>query len=203
VDRCIGKDLPVSLPVDCPGWLRFRSTWRGNPDPDTPACDQPIEAQLDIEGEVITAQQDKLYFRATGIVDQVNVKGGDFFKKGDVLAQLQINDLQGQLQQAQIDLKVSQDNLNIDTLQKAYDLQNAQSSVVIAQKNVELATLAFNNSSGVQRQTAQINLDIAQERLKTAQAAMALVEAQANSDLQQVVDRDQLTVQGPPADRHV
>jgi len=156
----------------------------------------PIEEQEDIQGEVITAEQDKLFFRASGNIDQVFVKSGDYFKKGDVLAQLDISDLQAQLQQAQLDLKVSQDNLSIDKLQKAYNLQNAQSAVIIAQKSVDLATLAVNTASGSQKQTAQINLEIAQERLKIAQAALALVEAQASSDLQQVVNRDELTVQG-------
>jgi HlyD family secretion protein len=155
----------------------------------------PIEAQQDISGEVVTAEQDKLYFRASGNVDQINVKTGDSFKKGDVLAELQINDLLDQLQQAQIDLKVSQDNLNIDKLQKAYNLQSAQSDVVIAQKDVDLATIALNNSRGAQQQTAQINLEIAQEKLKTAQAMLDLVKGKANSDLQQVVDKNQLTVE--------
>jgi multidrug efflux pump subunit AcrA (membrane-fusion protein) len=154
----------------------------------------PIEAQREISGEVVTAVQDKLYFRATGNVDQINVKTGDTFKKGDVLAELQINDLLDQLQQAQIDLKVAQDNLNIDKLQKAYDLQQAQSDGVIAQKDVDLATIALNNSSGTQRQSAQINLDIAQEKLKTAQALLDLVKGKANSDLEQVVAKNQLTV---------
>jgi multidrug efflux pump subunit AcrA (membrane-fusion protein) len=152
----------------------------------------PIEAQREISGEVVTAEQDKLYFRTSGNVDQINVKTGDTFKKGDVLAELQISDFLDQLQQAQIDLKVAQDNLSIDKLQKAYDLQNAQSDAVIAQKQVDLATIAFNNSGG--SQAAQINLDIANERLKTAQAMLALVNGKANTDLEQVVEKNQLTV---------
>ena len=154
----------------------------------------PIDAQRAISGEVITTEQDKLFFRATGPVDQVNVKTGDTFKKGDVLAELQNNDLLVQLQQAQIDLKVSQDNLATDKLQKAYDLQNAESDVVIAQKDVDLATIAVEGSYGAQQQTAQINLEIAQEKLKTAQAWLDLVKGRVKSNLEQVVEKNQLTV---------
>jgi multidrug efflux pump subunit AcrA (membrane-fusion protein) len=154
-----------------------------------------IEAQQDISGEVVTAEQDKLFFRASGNIDQINVKTGDFFKKGDVLAELQISDLLDQLQQAQIDLKVAQDNLNIDKLQKAYNLQNAQSDAVIAQKNVDLATIALTSARGTQWQTAEINLEIAQEKLKTAQAMLELVKGEVNSNLQQVVDKNQLAVE--------
>ncbi len=154
----------------------------------------PIVALRDIQGEVVPTRQDKLYFRASGFVDQINVKDGDMFKKGDILAELQVSDLLDQLQQAQIDLQVAQNNLNSDNLQRAYDIQQSESDAVIAQKQVDLATITLNNSAGSQREIAQINLDIAQEKLKTAQSWLALVQGRVNSDLEQVVQKNQLAV---------
>ena len=154
----------------------------------------PITAERDIQGEVIPTHQDQLFFRATGSVDQVNFKDGDTFKKGDVIAELQIDDLLSQLQQAQIDLKVSQDNLAVDKLQRADNVQQAQSDAVIAQKQVDLATITLNSASDTDIQIAQINLDIANEKLKTAQSYLALVQGQVNSDLEQVVQKNQVAV---------
>ena len=154
----------------------------------------PILSQRIVQGEVVPSHQDKLYFRSSGLVDSVYFKNGETFKKGDILAELEISDLQDELQQAQIDLSIAQDDLALDQLQKAYNLQLAESDAVIAQKEVDLATIALNNSAGSQKETAQINLDIANEKLKTAQAWLALVQGKTSSDLEQIVEKAQFSV---------
>jgi multidrug efflux pump subunit AcrA (membrane-fusion protein) len=155
----------------------------------------PIVNEVNMQGEIVPTKQDKLFFKESGIIDQVYFGPGDTFKKGDVLASLQLGDLQTQLQQAQIDLSVAQDNLAIQKLQQAYNLQQAQSNVAIAQDQVDLATIDVQNAFGAQLQIAKLNLDIANERLKVAQANLALIEGQVNTNLDQIVQKDLLTVQ--------
>jgi multidrug efflux pump subunit AcrA (membrane-fusion protein) len=153
-----------------------------------------IISQRDITGEIVPAHQDKLYFGTSGFISRVLVQRGDQFKKGDLLAELVLDDLLDQLQQAQIDLAVSQQNLAIDQVQKAYDLQQAESDAIIAQKQVELAQINLDSAVGTQQAVAQLNLDIAQEHLKTTEARLALVRARVETHLDQVVERNQNTV---------
>ncbi|MEP7356616.1 MAG: biotin/lipoyl-binding protein [Anaerolineales bacterium] len=154
----------------------------------------PIISQRDIPGEIVPSRQDKLYFGTTGFVNRVLVQSGDRFKKGDLLAELKLDDLLDQLQQAQIDLQISQQNLAIDQVQKAYDFQQAESDAVIAQKQVELAQISLDSAGAAQRAVAQLNLDIAQEHFKTAEARLTLVKARVDTPIDQVVKSNQLSV---------
>ncbi len=154
----------------------------------------PIISQRDITAEIVPARQDKLYFSTSGFISRVLVQRGDQFKKGDLLAELVQDDLLDQLQQAQIDLELSQQNLAIDQAQKAYDLQQAESEAIIAQSQVELAQIDLDSAVETQQAVAQLNLAIAQEHLKTAEARLALVRARVDTHLDQVVERNQNTV---------
>jgi HlyD family secretion protein len=154
----------------------------------------PIISQREINSEIVPAHQDELYFSASGIINRVLVKPGDRFKKGDLLAELKLDDLVDRLQQAQIDLQVSQQNLAIDRFQTAYDLQQAESDAVIAEKQVALAQVARDSAGASEQVVAQLHLDIAQENAKTAEARLALVRAQVDAPLDQVVTRNQNAV---------
>jgi multidrug efflux pump subunit AcrA (membrane-fusion protein) len=154
----------------------------------------PIISQRDVSGEIVPAHQDKLFFGTSGFISRVLVESGDQFKKGDLLAELVLDDLLDQLQQAQIDLQVSQQNLAIEQVQKAYELQQAESEAIIAEKQVALAQISLEAAVGSQQAVAQLNLDIAQERFKTAEARLALVRARADTQADQAVLRNQNTV---------
>lgn len=154
----------------------------------------PLISQKDVIGEVVPASQDELFFRASGYIARVLVKNGDFFKKGDILAELQMDDLIDQLQQARIDQDVSQDNLTNEKLQRAFDIQKAQSDVIICQKQVDMAKHNLDVANWSQKEEAQLNLDISQEKLKTAQAYLDLIQGEVNSDIDKVVLRNQVAV---------
>ncbi len=80
----------------------------------------PIISKRNFYGEVVPAKQEPLFFRAPGYINRVTVKDGDRVKKGDVMAELQIDDLLSQLEQARIDLQTAQDNLESEKLQQEY-----------------------------------------------------------------------------------
>ena len=153
-----------------------------------------IISERDVAAEIVPAKQDKLSFSASGNVSRVLVKNGDLVKKGDVLAELQLDDLLDQLQQARIDLEISRANYATEKLQRAYDVQQAESEVVIWQAQVQMAKNRLEMSVGAQKDDDQLNLEIAQEKLKTAQAWLALVRGKANSEIDQVVKRNQFSV---------
>src|SRR5512146_688235 len=67
-----------------------------------------LVSEKTISGEIVPAKQDILFFRSGGLVSRLVVKSGDMVKKGDLLAELQVDDVLNQLQQAQIDMDVAQ-----------------------------------------------------------------------------------------------
>jgi multidrug efflux pump subunit AcrA (membrane-fusion protein) len=154
----------------------------------------PILSQKEVTGEIVPDHQDKLFFPTSGFINRVLVKNGDRFKKGDLLAELKLDDLLDQLQQAQIDLQVAQQNLTLDQSQKAFDLQQAESDAAIAQKQVALAQINLDAAVDAQRAVAQLNLEIAQDQAKTAQARLALVKTTADTPSDQAVKRNQNAV---------
>jgi|GEM_PF-5432451 len=145
-------------------------------------------------GEITPSKQDTLFFRTSGHVTRVAVKAGDTVKQGDLLAELDTVDLQNQLQQAKIDLEVAMADLARNKAQAEYNLAKAKADVAILQKQVELGKLNVQLSAGVDREKAQLNLEITQENLALAEAALKLADQQDTSYLEQAVKRSELAV---------
>ena len=154
----------------------------------------PIVSQRSYPGEVVPAQQDSLYFLASGYIDRLLVEAGDHVKQGDLLAELQMDELYNQLQQARIDLQISQDNLSNLELQHAYEVQKAESDVAILEIQQEQAQERLENLTGSSLEDARRELQINQERLTTAQAYLALIQDKTESSSRGSVERNQLTV---------
>lgn len=155
-----------------------------------------IVSKKDLMGEIVPSKQDELFFRASGYVNRVAVKAGDKIKKGDLMAEMQIDDLLNQLEQARIDLEVAQSNLAKYTAEHAYDLSKSKSDVVVAMKRVDLAQIDVDQAyGGVTRDRAKINLDIAQENLKLAEEAYQVLSGETNPAQEQTVKRSQLSVE--------
>jgi multidrug efflux pump subunit AcrA (membrane-fusion protein) len=154
-----------------------------------------IVAQEDLMGEIVPSKQDQLFFRASGYIARVVVKPGDRVKKGDLLAEMQIDDLINQLQQARIDLEVAQANKAKDGAQRQYDLNKAQSDILIWQKRVELANIDVQQAYGVEKEKAQLNLDITQQNLTLAEEALKVLTDDTNPYMEQAVKRSQLSVE--------
>jgi multidrug efflux pump subunit AcrA (membrane-fusion protein) len=89
--------------------------------------------KLEFIGRVSPIQQEQLYFKNDGRVAKVNVKEKDTVNKGDVLAELEISDLQNQLAQAQITLETAQSKLKTSTTNVADQRAQAESTLRIAQ----------------------------------------------------------------------
>ncbi len=73
-----------------------------------------IVSQFTITGQVLPSRQERLFFRASGYVSRVTVQEGDRVKAGELLAELQVDDLLKSLEQARIDLEVAQSKLADD-----------------------------------------------------------------------------------------
>jgi HlyD family secretion protein len=155
----------------------------------------PIVQESRLIGEIVPAKQEELFFRSSGFISRVAVKQGDVVEQGTVLAELQIDDMVNQLQQARIDLEVAQANLAKETAQRAFNIEKSKADVIIQQKLVELATMNFERAFGEDRQRAQIQLDIAIQNYRLAEASAKLVEEDTNPYMEQAVKRSQLSVE--------
>ena len=62
----------------------------------------PVTKSLEFTGRVAPVEQQDLFFRTDGFVRNVNVQRNDQVKAGDLLADLEIGDLENQLAEAQL-----------------------------------------------------------------------------------------------------
>ncbi len=154
----------------------------------------PIVDEKDVTAEIVPGRQDDLFFKTSGFITRVTATSGGSFKKGDILAEMQVDDLINQLQQANIDLEVAQADLAKNKAQHEYDLQKAQTDVLIAQKNVGLAQLNLAYAKGSDWSKAKLELDISQANETLAEQALKLASADVSTYLEQAVKRSQLAV---------
>lgn len=155
----------------------------------------PIVSLQDMTGEIVPSRQDELFFRSSGFITRVTVKNGDTVKQGDILAELQVDDLLNQLQQVQIDLEVAQANLAKYQAQRGFDIAKAEADVVIWEKRLALAQIDLDAAFGANKERAQLNYDITEQNLKTAQESLRLVKEDNNPYMEQAVKRSALAVE--------
>lgn len=155
----------------------------------------PITEEQELLGNIVPSKQDELFFRTSGFVTRITVKNGETFQAGDVLAEMQVDDLVNQLEQAKIDLEVAQANLAEALAQQQYDRSEAEADVKILEKEVALAELDLESSVGAAKERAQLKLEITQEKLALAQKALELLSSDANPYMEQAVKRSELAVQ--------
>ncbi len=154
-----------------------------------------IVAERSAMAEVVPSRQDELFFRASGFVTRVAVKEGDLVKAGDLLAELQVDDLLNQLEQATIDLEVAQSNLARYQTSRKYSISRAEIDLSMWQTRLELAKLdAKEAATNDQRVRAELNLQLTQANLDQAQLALDQAREDISSYEEQAVQRSQLAV---------
>jgi HlyD family secretion protein len=165
-----------------------------------------LAATVNAAGNITAAQQVALNFQQTGVVQKVNVQVGDQVKAGQALAALDTTDLQLQVQNAQVNLKVAQDKLaqaknpntaqdiasaraQVDSAQAAYnklvagaaasDIAAAQTAVTSAQAAYTAAVNAA-NAGDSNLATAAAAVQKAQAAVQAAQAAYDKIAGEPN-----------------------
>lgn len=125
---------------------------------------------FDFSGRWEPRDQEQLAFQVNGSVRRVNVRRGDTVSAGDLIADLQIDDLENQLASAQISLQSA--------------LSSVQSSSDNSVNSVTDAEIALANAR-LQLQNAQNNLpwtSVANAQLQVQNAEIALANAQRAYD---------------------
>jgi multidrug efflux pump subunit AcrA (membrane-fusion protein) len=126
-----------------------------------------VTRELEFAGRVSPVAEVPLYFRISGYVSRVLVQSGAQVKAGDLLAELEVEDLQNQVALAELDLASAQARLAQAEGDNAYAVAQAEKSLVLAQEQ-----LARTKALG-----ASYNADVAQARLAVEEAQDTVVRA--------------------------
>lgn len=134
---------------------------------------------IHVSGIIEHKTQQKLAFKIPGFVDQIYVKQGDRIHQGQLLASLDLEEIQAELQQAKANTVLAKNELNR------------------AQRLFEKNTI-----SKAQLDQAQAQLDIANAVERKAQFNLRHAEIKAPADgviLQRFIEQNELLAAGSPA----
>jgi multidrug efflux pump subunit AcrA (membrane-fusion protein) len=154
----------------------------------------PIVADASLSGHIWPYQHHDLHFRSSGFVTRVTVSEGDGVKIGDMLAELQVDDLLSQLGQAQIDLEAAKTQLAETEKSREYAIERAQRQVNIQQLQVEMIHLSIdeNAESPGDLAKSQLQLAMAEENLALARIALAEASEEVGQNQKQGIERMEL-----------
>lgn len=143
-----------------------------------------VTKQLEFTGRISPVEEMKLYFKTSGYVKRVLVKQGDRVKTGDLLAELEIDDLLKQMAQAEVTLNSAQ--LRLDEAEKALERQIAQAKLDLATAQAKLTQAQNENADAIA--AAEWALQIAQANLEEAEKAnkRQIAEAQRVLEVAQI-----------------
>lgn len=114
-------------------------------------------------GKLSTKEEIKLSFKTGGIIRNVQVREGQRVRKGQVLAELRLDEISAQVQQAQLGSKQAEINI-----------KNAELGVQMAQRDYENAQGLYKDSVATfeQLDNARIQLDNAKNKLEAAKTGL-------------------------------
>ncbi|MCI0396440.1 MAG: efflux RND transporter periplasmic adaptor subunit [Chloroflexi bacterium] len=121
---------------------------------------------LEFSGRVSPAQEQELFFRTDGFVATVNVARGDRVQLGDVLAELEIEELRNQLSQKQLALQTAELTLAKAEQERQDTLLEAQITLEQLQLQLAQARAGYSTAGIV---SGEVNLNRAQEQLAYAE----------------------------------
>ena len=102
---------------------------------------QPVHTS----GRLASSSEIKLSFKIGGIIDRISVREGQKVRKGQVLASLKLDEIEGRVTQARAGFEKAQrdfkrvQNLYADSVTTLEQMQNAESGLKVARSNLEIA----------------------------------------------------------------
>lgn len=129
-------EAPTTLAVDNTDLITVRTA---------PIKQGTMAQELHATGMLGSKSEARLAFKTGGIIAKIYVKEGDFVKAGQLLATLNLTEINAQVAQSKLGLeKAERDlqrakNLYADTVTTLETVQNASTGADLARKNVEIA----------------------------------------------------------------
>jgi HlyD family secretion protein len=146
-----------------------------------------ITKQFEFTGRISAVEEMELYFKASGYVKRVLVKRDDQVQAGDLLAELEIDDLLKQMAQAEVTLNSAQ--LRLNEAEKSLEQQIAQAELDLDTAEAQSTQAENNNAAAI----AQAERDLATAQAQLTQAESDNTAAIAQAELDLTVAEAQLT----------
>lgn len=166
---------------------------------------QPIANTLKLSGTIRPADQATLSTRVMGRITQLSLESGDRFRKGDILARIDVMDMTAQTSQAQSGVAQAQSTVaqrQADLSRTQAMLNQYESQKIEAQAALQMARIDQSRMSKLRAEGAvsqdrldQSNTTLAQAKAKVAQADAGIRQAQAAiSQSQAAISQSQAAV---------
>jgi multidrug efflux pump subunit AcrA (membrane-fusion protein) len=123
-----------------------------------------VTRELEFSGRISPVEERPLYFETSGYVKQVFVRPGDQVKAGGLLAELEVDDLLKQIDQAEVSLSSTQ--LLFSEAEKALTQQIARAELGLAIAEATLTQAQDVNTYAITQ--AELSLELAREQLARA-----------------------------------
>lgn len=184
----LGRATPTPIAINLPG----QSTAATNNVTFTVQKGEVIQESL-LSGRVIPARQEDLFFRRSGQVTQVYVKDGDQVQSGDIIATLDNEVLELDLESALLGLQIAKESLTKAEKDLAYRRRQAELNLRIAQIYLENSTAS---SSAANANVSEPEaLQIRRLQAELAQLALDNVDEEIDPTLALNVKRAELVVE--------
>lgn len=154
-----------------------------------PAVRKPIERQITVSSELVPFQEIDVYAKESGYIKDLKVDFGTRVKKGDIMAVLEIPELEMQIQQDQAAIKNHEDMVRqsqhqvdrVEAMTKDYQLQYSRIKSVFDSKPGLVAQQEVDDKEG-QYSSAQAQLEAAKSAWQSAQSELAAAQAKEQRD---------------------
>ena len=159
---------------------------------------QSVMNTLELSGSIRPVEQATLSTRVMGRITQLSLESGDRFRKGDVLASIDVMDINAQTGQAQLGVAQAQ----AEVFRSQASLNQLESQKLEAQSALRLAQVTQSRMSRLQAEGAvsqsvldDANTALEQARARVAQSEAGIRQSQAAIDqTQAAVSRAELSV---------
>ncbi|MBI3958288.1 MAG: efflux RND transporter periplasmic adaptor subunit [Chloroflexi bacterium] len=146
-----------------------------------------IVKELIFSGRIAPVTEEELFFRANGRVRAIYAKRGDIVEEGFIIADLEIDDLEREVESARLNLERAQSQLEKAERTLDFDRRAAQLNLDMA--NLRLLTLITQESEG------SLNLALQRKQVELAEITVSRLEEGVDPLLVNDVARAQLSVE--------
>lgn len=185
----LGRATPTPIAINLPG----QSTTTTTTDVTYTVQKGEVVQESLFSGRVIPARQEDLFFRRSGQVTKVFVSDGELVQSGDVIAALDNEMLELDLESALLGLAIAKESLAKAEKDLAYRRQQAELNLQIAQVNLENSTIP--DSTPAESVSEPGALQIRRLQAELAQLTLDNIDEAVDPTLELNVKRAELAVE--------
>ena len=146
-----------------------------------------IVKELIFSGRVAPVTEEELFFRANGRVRAIYAKRGDTVEAGFVIADLEIDDLEREVESARLDLERAQSQL--EKAERTLDFDRRAAQIDLEMANLRLLTMVTQESEG------SLTLALQRKQVELAEITVSRLEEGVDPLLINDVARAQISVE--------